>query len=519
MALVDIKNFKLSFGSNQVLNGVDLKVEDGSFTALVGESGSGKSVLALSILQLLKPTKQSGEIVYADADVLKMQKKEIQKMRGDKIGIIFQEPMTSLNPLHTIGKQIAEVIYIYQPKSSKKQVTARVQELLVQVGLEELKDRLKAYPHQLSGGQRQRVMIAMAIANNPDLLIADEPTTALDVVVAGEVLQTLKRLQKELGMAILFISHDLTIVKNMSDDVYVMQNGDVVETGKTAGVFARPQHEYTKHLISSEPKGRAVKTVVSPPVVMRAEGLSVSFPKTFGFFGGVKEKFYAVDDISVSVAEGKTLGIVGESGSGKTTLGMAMLKLVESSGQIGFAGTRIDKFSKAQMREYRKNMQVVFQDPFASLNPRMTVQEIIQEGPHAHGLDVDVVQLLADVGLEAEMANRYPHEFSGGQRQRICIARALSLKPRFIMLDEPTSALDLSIESEIIDLLKDLQQKYRIAYIFVSHDLRAVRAIAHDVAVMRAGKIVEYAETDKLFEKPKTDYTKQLIAAAFLNVA
>jgi microcin C transport system ATP-binding protein len=517
MAIVDIKDFSLSFGANQVLNNINLKVEEGSFTALVGESGSGKSVLALSILQLVNPTAQSGEIFFDGENVTKMPKKKLQKIRGDKVGMIFQEPMTSLNPLHSIGKQIAETLKIYQP--SLKDLKARVQELLVQVGLSELKDRLKAYPHQLSGGQRQRVMIAMAIANSPDLLIADEPTTALDVIVAGEVLQTLKRLQTELGMAVLFISHDLTIVKNMSDNVYVMQNGNVVETGKTKEVFINPKHPYTKHLLASEPKGEAVKTVASPPVVMRAEGLTVSFPKTYGFFGGVKEVFNAVDNVSVSVAEGKTLGIVGESGSGKTTLGMALLRLVESTGQIGFAGTRIDKFSKAQMREYRKNMQVVFQDPFASLNPRMTVQEIVQEGPHAHGIEADVEKLLADVGLDAEMAQRYPHEFSGGQRQRICIARALSLRPRFILLDEPTSALDVSIESEIIDLLKKLQQKYHISYIFVSHDLRAVRAIAHDVAVMQAGKIVEYGTAKEIFSKPKSAYTKKLIKAAFLNAA
>jgi microcin C transport system ATP-binding protein len=362
-------------------------------------------------------------------------------------------------------------------------------------------------------------MIAMAIANSPDLLIADEPTTALDVIVASEVLQTLKKLQEELGMAILFITHDLTIVKNMSDNVYVMKKGKIVETGKTAEVFANPQHKYTQKLIASEPKGEAVKTTASPPVIVRAENITVSFPKKHGFFGRVTEVFNAVDGVSVSVAEGKTLGVVGESGSGKTTLGMAILRLVESSGQIGFAGTRIDKFSKSEMREYRKNMQVVFQDPFASLNPRMSVQEIIEEGPKAHEMQVDVAKLLEDVGLEAEMAQRYPHEFSGGQRQRICIARALSLRPKFILLDEPTSALDVLIESEIIELLKNLQKKYKISYIFVSHDLRAVKAIAHDVLVMQGGKMIEFGTSKEIFSKPKSEYTKRLIKAAFLNAA
>lgn len=514
--MLKIENLNLSFGKNQVVHNANLEVAKGEMVALVGESGSGKSVTALSVLQLLQGAKQTGSIKFEDTELV--DNKQIKNFRGNHVGMIFQEPMTSLNPLHTIGKQIAEAIYIHQ-SMSKSDVSNRVNELLEQVELHNLKSRLDAYPHELSGGQRQRVMIAIAIANNPDLLIADEPTTALDVIVAAKILKLLKKFQKDLGMSILLITHDLTIVKKLSDKTYVMKQGKIVEHNTTKKLFKNPQHSYTKHLLNSEPRGCAIKSISTPPVILRAENLSVEFLTKTNFFGKALEVFKAVDNISIGIPEGKTIGIVGESGSGKTTLGMALLRLNKSSGNIGFHGTKIHDYSTDKMRELRKKLQVVFQDPFASLNPRMTVKQIIEEGPKAHGLEVDIDEILDEVGLESEMQNRYPHEFSGGQRQRIGIARALALRPEFILLDEPTSALDLSVQSQIIDLLKHLQKKYKISYLFISHDLRVMRAIAHEIAIMQNGKIIEYAATEEIFDNPKHSYTKELIKAAFLKEA
>ncbi|PIR32621.1 MAG: microcin ABC transporter ATP-binding protein [Alphaproteobacteria bacterium CG11_big_fil_rev_8_21_14_0_20_44_7] len=516
MSLLSIKNLSVNFGHTEAVRNASLDINKGEMVALVGESGSGKSVTALSILQLVSNAKQQGSIKFDGMELLDAKQKRLQNFRGNHVGMVFQEPMTSLNPLHTIGKQIAESINIHQ-RMSKKAVKLRIRELLEQVELDELKNRLKAYPHELSGGQRQRVMIAMAIANNPDLLIADEPTTAVDVIVAAKILKLLKKIQKELGMSILLITHDLTIVEKLSDSIYVMKDGEIVENGITSQIFKNPQHKYTQHLLSSKPKGRAVAATKSPPVVIRAEKMSVSFPIKGGFFGGQIGAVDAVKNISISVSEGKTIGIAGGSGSGKTTLGMGLLRLVKTTGQIGFMGTRIDEFSPARLREMRKKMQVVFQDPYASLNPRMTIRQIIEEGLRAHNMKADMAEILAEVGLSSDMADRYPHEFSGGQRQRIGIARALALKPKFILLDEPTSALDLSVQSQIIDLLKDLQKKHKISYIFISHDLRVMRAIAHDIAVMKNGEIIEFAETEKIFNNPQHEYTRKLIKAAFLK--
>lgn len=516
MSLLEIKNLSISFGKTIVVHGSSLQIDKGEMVALVGESGSGKSVTALSILQLVQGAKQTGSIKFDDNELLG--NKKIKAFRGNKVGMIFQEPMTSLNPLHTIGKQISEAINIHQ-SMSKSDVKNRVIELLEQVELHQLKDRLKAYPHELSGGQRQRIMVAMAIANNPDLLIADEPSTALDVIVAAKILKLLKKIQKDLGMSILLITHDLTIVEQLSDKTYVMKDGNIVESGKTKQLFKSPQHEYTKHLLNSAPSGSAIEALSSPPVTLRAEKLNVEFITKSSFFGKTIESFKAVKDISLGIPEGKTIGIVGESGSGKTTLGMALLRLIDSTGNIGFHGTKINDYSKAEMRELRKKLQVVFQDPFASLNPRMTIRQIINEGPKAHGFEVDAEEILQEVGLPKNTVDRYPHEFSGGQRQRIGIARAIALRPEFILLDEPTSALDLSIQSEIVALLKNLQEKYKISYLFISHDLRVMRSIAHDIAVMQNGEIIEYATTKDIFDSPQQNYTKQLISAAFLKEA
>lgn len=516
MSLVEIKNFSLSFGKKTVVKDAYLTIKKGELVALVGESGSGKSVTALSILHLVNGAKAEGSIKFNDVDILK-NKEALQDIRGKKVGVIFQEPMTSLNPLHNIGKQMAESIMLHDPLIKRKALQERIHELLDNVGLSQLKTRLKAFPHELSGGQRQRIMIAMAIANNPELLIADEPTTALDVVVAAQILKLLKQLQKKYKMAILLITHDLTIVKNLSNRLYVMKGGEMVESGKTSSIFEYPKHAYTKKLINSAPEGLAVR-VASHGDLVTAKHFSVKFPIKGGFFGRTIDHFKAVDDVSIKILEGKTMGIVGESGSGKTTLALGLMQLIKSEGQVVFAKKHIENLKPKELRVLRADMQIVFQDPYASLNPRMTIEQIIGEGLKAHGLKADIGAILEEVGLSRDMLERFPHEFSGGQRQRIGIARAIALNPKFILLDEPTSALDLTVQSQIIDLLKKLQRERHITYIFITHDLRVMRAIAHDILVMKNGRIVEQGHTRQIFTNPKNEYTKQLIEAALMEI-
>jgi microcin C transport system ATP-binding protein len=503
---------------------VSFDLAKGETLALVGESGSGKSVSALSILKLLPyppASHPSGSIEFKGQDLLALDEDGLRKVRGNDITMIFQEPMTSLNPLHTIERQIGEILEIHRGLTGSSQ-RRRILELLDQVGIRDAESRLGAFPHQLSGGQRQRVMIAMALANDPELLIADEPTTALDVTVQAQILELLGELQRDRGMAMLFITHDLGIVQKISDRVCVMQAGRIVEQGPTAEIFARPVHEYTRHLLAAKPKGRPPVTDTSAPVVMQGEQVKVWFPIKRGLMRKTVGHVKAVDGIDVTVREGQTLGIVGESGSGKTTLGLALTRLISSQGRILFEGTDISNHSPRQMRPLRNEMQVVFQDPFGSLSPRMSVGEIVAEGLAVHepGLgrderDARVCEALAEVGLDPETRHRYPHEFSGGQRQRIAIARAIVLKPKFIMLDEPTSALDMSVQAQVVDLLRALQEKYRLAYLFISHDLRVVRALANQVIVMRNGQVVEKGEATQIFDAPTKDYTRALMAAAF----
>ncbi|HSO47482.1 MAG TPA: ABC transporter ATP-binding protein [Rhizobiaceae bacterium] len=503
---------------------VSFDISKGETLALVGESGSGKSVSALSILKLLPyppASHPSGEVYFKGENLLDRDERDLRRVRGNDITMIFQEPMTSLNPLHSIERQIGEILEIHRGLTGAAQ-RKRILELLDQVGVRDAESRLGAYPHQLSGGQRQRVMIAMALANDPELLIADEPTTALDVTVQAQILELLAKLQKERGMAMLFITHDLGIVRKISNRVCVMQAGKVVEAGPTAEIFANPQHEYTRHLLAAEPKGKPPVSNDAAPVVMEGKDVKVWFPIKRGLMRKTVGHVKAVDGISLALREGQTLGIVGESGSGKTTLGLALARLISSQGNISFAGKRIDAYSFRQMRPLRNQIQVVFQDPFGSLSPRMSVGEIVAEGLAVHEpqltadeRDARVCEALGEVGLDPQTRHRYPHEFSGGQRQRIAIARAIVLKPRFIMLDEPTSALDMSVQAQVVDLLRALQEKHRLAYLFISHDLRVVRALANEVIVMRNGKVVEQGQAVQIFEAPQTDYTKALMAAAF----
>jgi microcin C transport system ATP-binding protein len=503
---------------------VSFAVDAGETLAIVGESGSGKSVSALSIPRLLNypaAFHPSGEIIFDGRDTLRMQEAELRRLRGNDITMVFQEPMTSLNPLHTIERQIGEILALHKGITGRK-AHERTLALLEEVGIRNPQGRLGAFPHQLSGGQRQRVMIAMALANEPKLLIADEPTTALDVTVQAQILALLKELQGRLGMAMLFITHDLHIVRRIADRVGVMQHGRIVETGVTAEVFARPQHDYTRMLLAAEPKGHAAEVAPGAPVIMRGEDVKVYFPIKKGLLRRTVDNVKAVDGISVAVRAGETIGVVGESGSGKTTLGLALLRLISSKGRIAFLGRDIAGLRSKALRPFRKDMQVVFQDPYGSLSPRLSVFSIVEEGlgvqkpgmKHAERRQV-VAQALADVGLDPSTMDRYPHEFSGGQRQRIAIARAMALDPRFVLLDEPTSALDMSVQVQIVELLRALQAKRQLAYLFISHDLRVVRALANFVIVMRDGKVVEDGAADAVFEHPKTDYTKALIAAAF----
>lgn len=503
---------------------VSFGIKKGETVAIVGESGSGKSVSALSILKLLPypaASHPSGKILFRGADLLTAEEDEMRKVRGNEISMIFQEPMTSLNPLHTVERQVAEILKIHRGMSDTA-ARARVLELLNQVGIREPESRLKSYPHQLSGGQRQRVMIAMTLANEPDLLIADEPTTALDVTVQAQILKLLKELQAARGMALLFITHDLGVVEKFADRVCVMTKGQIVEQGPVAEIFKSPQHPYTKHLLAAEPKGDPPQTDVSRPIVMEADDLKVWFPIKRGLLRRTVGHVKAVDGIDVSVREGQTLGIVGESGSGKTTLGLALLRMISSTGRITFNGQDIQEHSWKEMRPLRRDIQIVFQDPFGSLSPRMSVADIVGEGLEIHfpaispaERDRKVATALEEVGLDASTRNRYPHEFSGGQRQRISIARAMVLEPRFVMLDEPTSALDMSVQAQVVDLLRDLQRAHGLAYLFISHDLKVVRALANEVVVMRQGKAVEAGPAEQIFDNPQTDYTKALMAAAF----
>ncbi len=526
--LLSVKNLSVAFhqGGRTALavDNVSFDIFPGEVVALVGESGSGKSVSANSILKLLPypaASHPSGEIIFQGRDLMKADERLLRQVRGNDITMIFQEPMTSLNPLHSIEKQIGEILELHGAVSGPA-VRARTLELLAQVGIREPEKRLKAYPHELSGGQRQRVMIAMALANRPALLIADEPTTALDVTVQAQILELLRGLKTEHGMSMLFITHDLGIVRKFADRVCVMTKGRIVETGPVEEVFTRPQHEYTRHLLASEPRGEPPLADPSRPVVMEGEDIRVWFPIKAGFLRRTVDHVKAVDGINVQLRAGQTLGVVGESGSGKTTLGLALTRLISSQGRIAFLGQGIDGFSFKEMRPLRERLQVVFQDPYGSLSPRMSVGDIIAEGLKVHepsldedGRDARVVEALTEVGLDPATRWRYPHEFSGGQRQRIAIARAMVLKPRFVMLDEPTSALDMSVQAQVVDLLRDLQKRHDLAYLFISHDLKVVKALANDIIVMRGGQVVEQGPAAEIFAAPREPYTRALLAAAF----
>ena len=531
MSLLEIKNLSVTFagwrGAAPVhaVKSVSFALDRGETVALVGESGSGKSVTALSVLQLLpypaaSHTRESS-IRFAGEDLVGAAPARLREVRGNRIAIIFQEPMTSLNPLHTLEKQIAEILFIHK-RLSASAARARTLELLRLVGLRDAEKRLQAYPHQLSGGQRQRVMIAMAIANEPDILIADEPTTALDVTIQAQILELLRNLRDRLGMALLLITHDLTIVRRMADRVCVMTNGEIVEAGPTETIFTRPQHPYTRHLLAAEPKGGAAPVDPAAPRLLEGDRVKVWFPIRSGLFRRVKGYVKAVDGVSLSVREGATLGVVGESGSGKTTLGLALLRLVDAEGGIRFEGHEIAHEPQRRLRPLRREMQVVFQDPYSSLSPRLSIAQIVGEGLQVHRLGANpqerrqlIETALVVVGLDPEAADRYPHEFSGGQRQRIAIARAIVLKPKFLVLDEPTSALDMSVQAQIVELLRDLQARYGLAYLFISHDLRVVRAMAHEILVMKDGEIVERGATEKVMTAPEHPYTRELMAAAF----
>ena len=526
--LLSVRNLSVAFHqggrASTAVDGISFDIAKGEVLALVGESGSGKSVSANSILKLLpypSASHPSGEILFKGKDLLKASDNELRAVRGNDITMIFQEPMTSLNPLHTIEKQIGEILALHQGVVGQP-ARRRTLELLNQVGIREPEKRLKAYPHELSGGQRQRVMIAMALANRPELLIADEPTTALDVTVQAQILELLRDLKGVHGMSMLFITHDLGIVRKFADRVCVMTKGHIVETGTVEEVFTNPQHDYTRHLLAAEPRGEPPVGDISKPVVMEGSDIKVWFPIKAGLMRKVVDHVKAVDGIDLRLRAGQTLGVVGESGSGKTTLGLALARLISSKGRISFVGKDIADYSFKDMRPLRNQLQVVFQDPYGSLSPRMSVGEIIAEGLKVHEQSLSaeerdrrVCWALEEVGLDPLTRWRFPHEFSGGQRQRIAIARAMVLKPRFVMLDEPTSALDMSVQAQVVDLLRDLQRRHDLAYLFISHDLKVVKALANDLIVMRFGKVVEQGASAEIFRAPKEDYTKALLAAAF----
>ena len=525
--LIEVRDLTVEFvtgeQSQRVVQGISFDIKRGETLALVGESGSGKSVTAHSILRLLPyplARHPSGSIVYAGQDLLTLDERKLRHIRGNRIAMIFQEPMTSLNPLHSIEKQINEVLGIHKGIIGKE-ATRRTLELLDMVGIPEPHKRLKALPHELSGGQRQRVMIAMALANEPDLLIADEPTTALDVTVQLKILELLKQLQARMGMSLLLISHDLNLVRRIAHRVCVMQRGSIVEQASCEQLFRSPQHPYTRELLSAEPSGSPANTVAGPPLLDVAD-LKVWFAIKKGLLRKTVDYVKAVDGINFSLLQGRTLGIVGESGSGKSTLGLAILRLIASKGLIRFEGKRLDCLSRQEVRPLRREMQVVFQDPFGSLSPRMSVSEIVGEGLRIHSLgtadeqEKAIIDTLREVGLDPETRHRYPHEFSGGQRQRIAIARALVLKPALIVLDEPTSALDRTVQRQVVELLRSLQTKYNLTYLFISHDLAVVKALSHQLMVVKQGQVVEQGDAQSIFASPQHPYTQQLLEAAFL---
>ncbi|MBE2277486.1 MAG: ABC transporter ATP-binding protein [Rhodobacteraceae bacterium] len=525
MSLLTVRNLTVSFRQDgreiPAVTGVSFEVARGETVALVGESGSGKSVTALSTVRLLSDNAtMGGQVLWKGQDIAGLPEAELRNLRGDDISFIFQEPMTSLNPLHTIERQILESLALHQGLTGEP-ARERVIDLLTKVGIRDAESRLSAYPHQLSGGQRQRVMIAMALANGPDLLIADEPTTALDVTIQAQILDLLADLKRSEGLSLLFITHDLNIVRRIADRVCVMQGGAIVEQGPAAAIFADPQHPYTRKLLAAEPSGAPAPVAPDAPEIARTEGLRVWFPIHHGFLRRVTGHVKAVNDASIAVRSGETLGIVGESGSGKTTLALALMRLIGSEGRITFMGRDISTLRGRALRSLRREMQIVFQDPFGSLSPRMTAGQIIAEGLGVHGVEPGrnptemVAAIMTEVGLDPATMGRYPHEFSGGQRQRIAIARAMILRPKLVVLDEPTSALDMTVQVQIVDLLRGLQRRWGLAYVFISHDLRVIRAMSHKVMVMRAGDVVETGPVDAIFDAPQTAYTRALIAAAF----
>ena len=524
MSLLDVRDLRVSFRQDGVeteaVKGVSFTVDRGETVALVGESGSGKSVTALSTVSLLGDSARvTGSVTYDGQQMIGADAKLLHKVRGNDISFIFQEPMTSLNPLHTIEKQMAESLALHQGLSGA-QARERILDLLDRVGIRDAESRLGAYPHQLSGGQRQRVMIAMALANKPDILIADEPTTALDVTIQAQILDLLAELKAAENMGLLFITHDLGIVRRVADKVCVMKDGEIVESGPTAEIFANPQHPYTRKLLAAEPSGAPEPVEAGAEVVAETENLKIWFPIQRGLLKRTVGHVKAVNDASLSVRAGETVGIVGESGSGKTTLALAMMRLIASEGRITFRGQDVRGWSTGELRRLRKDMQIVFQDPYGSLSPRMTCFQIISEGLGIHKVDPKrdkrelVAEVMVETGLNPAAMDRYPHEFSGGQRQRIAIARAMVLRPRLLVLDEPTSALDMTVQVQIVDLLRELQRKHGLAYLFISHDLKVVRAMSHQVIVMKQGDVVETGSAAAIFDAPQTDYTRTLIAAA-----
>ena len=516
--------FKTPDGVFDAVKNISFDLKKGETLALVGESGSGKSVTALSLMQLLPyplASHPTGSIIFKGQELIGALPDTLSSIRGQKIGMIFQEPLSSLNPLHTISKQIGEVIELHNPEYSKNQIKTRILELVDLVGLNNMKSRMNAYPHELSGGQRQRVMIAMALANTPDILIADEPTTALDVTIQAQILELLQSLRDKLGMALILISHDLKVVEKMCDNVCVMKKGEIVESQTKSGLFANPQHAYTKQLLASSPRPTPLPSNQNAKILLAARNICVTFPTKKNLFGKTIESVKAVDNISFTLREKQTLGVVGESGSGKTTLALAILKLVKSAGEIYFNDQDISLVKGDTLSSLRSQMQIVFQDPYGSLSPRMSITEIIGEGLRVHkkhlsksDMDDMVVNALKNVGLDADTRHRYPHEFSGGQRQRVAIARALILEPKLIVLDEPTSALDVSVQSQVVELLQDLQDRLNLTYMFISHDLRVVRAMSHDILVMKNGQIVEGGSASAIFDNPQMAYTKSLMDAA-----
>jgi microcin C transport system ATP-binding protein len=520
MSLLEVRDLTVEFGAKRVVDRVSFTVEANEKFALVGESGSGKTVTALSLLRLAGDARVSGEVIFDGVKVSAMAETPLREMRGRDIAMIFQEPMTALNPIYSVGWQIVEAIQLHE-KLSSVDAASRAVELLRRTGVPEPERRFHSYPHQLSGGQRQRAMIAMALACRPKLLIADEPTTALDVTIQAQILDLLAELQREFGMAVILITHDLNLVKRFAARVGVMQGGKLVETGATEAIFRAPQHEYTRLLLASRPQRIALPLPANPPRLLEAEKINCVFPIKRGWFG--HDDFYAVRDASLDLKRGETLGIVGESGSGKTTLGLALLRLQRATGAINFDGTRLDGLTQRALRPLRKRMQMVFQDPFSSLSPRRTIEQIVGEGLELHFPELDddarrarVIAALQEVGLEADALNRYPHEFSGGQRQRIAVARVAVLEPELLLLDEPTSSLDATIQRQVLTLLTGLQQRLHMSYLFISHDLAVIRAVAHRIIVMKDGRIVESGTTEAVLDAPAHAYTRELLAAASL---